>query len=235
MKNLFRIYRHEPPEVLYVMLAIMALIRIFAFMMNAFSDIGSSASFADPLWNVYCPILITMFMLQALFGIYKRKELMLLPESCQRKYVSLILFMGLLNLMSYAVLIIVDLLLNAIFAVIQPEMLYSPLISLQSLASYVITTPTDFLFLLLIIAICNVFLPLLINNNFLMIICNTCIGFWFFMRLIPRATNGELSEGCFSDQPWMIVLCIIGIALCYVLGLYCFKRRAVCDHKLLNL
>ncbi len=235
MKNLFRIYRHEPPEVLYVVMAIMALIRIVAFMVIAFSGSDSNIPFADPLWNVYCPILITMFMLQALFSIYRRKELMLLPETCHRKYVSLILFMGFLYLVSYAMLICVDLLLNAIFVISKPAMLYSPLISLQSLVSYVITAPSDLLFLLLLIAFCDIFLPLLLNHNLLLVICNTCIGFWFIMRLIPNATNGKLSDGYFSDQPWIIVLCVVGIALCYALGLYCFKRRAVCDHKLLNL
>ena len=220
MKNLFRIYLNGLSSLLKLFVLLLVLIRIAVFSLHAFLENGSSTFYERALWQTF-------------FLIYRRKELTLLPETNRRKYVSMILYIGLHYVAMYGVLIGVDLLLNAIFAIFQPAQLYSPFVSVKSLADFVITAPADGLLLLLFIALFNVLFPLLINNLLLSFSFNSIIVFWIFLSWMQNLVY--LDRGIFAANPWVMLLFLAGIVACWHLGQYCFNRRAVCDHKLLNL
>ena len=233
MKNLFRIYLNGIRSVQKLFVLLLVLIRIAVFSLHAFLENGSSAFYERAVWNVHIPFLIALMVMQTFFLVYRRKELTLLPETNRRKYVSMILYIGLHYVAMYGVLIGVDLLLNAIFAVFQPALLYSPFVSVKSLADFVITAPADGLLLLLFIAFFNVLFPLLINNLLLSFSFNSIIVFWIFLSWMQNFVY--LDHGIFVANPWVMLLFLAGIVACWHLGQYCFNRRAVCDHKLLNL
>ena len=233
MKNLFRIYLNGIRSVLKLFVVALVLIRIAVFSIHAILENGSSAFYERAVWNVHFPFLIALMFIQTFFLIYRRKELTLLPETNRRKYVSMILYIGLHYVAMYGVLIGVDLLLNAIFAVFQPAQLYSPFVSVKSLADFVITAPADGLLLLLFIALFNVLFPLLINNLLLSFSCNFIMVLLIFLSWMQNVVY--LDRGIFAANPWMMLLFLAGIVACWYLGQYCFNRRAVCDHKLLNL
>ena len=233
MKNLFRIYHNGLRQIVYVFVPLLVLIRIAVFSLHAFLENGSSAFYERAVWNVHFPFLIALMFIQTFFLIYRRKELTLLPETNRRKYDSMILYIGLHYVAMYGVLIGVDLLLNAIFAVFQPAQLYSPFVSVKSLADFVITAPADGLLSLLFIALFNVLFPLLINNLLLAFSCNFVMVLLIFFSWMPNVVY--LEQGIFNANPWMMLLFLAGIVACWFLGQYCFNRRAVCDHKLLNL
>ena len=233
MKNLFRIYLNGIRSVQKLFVLLLVLIRIAIFSLHAFLENGSAAFYERAVWNVHFPFLIALMFIQTFFLIYRRKELTLLPETNRRKYVSMILYIGLHYVAMYGVLIGVDLLLNAIFAVFQPAQLYSPFVSVKSLADFVITAPADGLLLLLFIALFNVLFPLLINNLLLSFSCNFIMVLLIFLSWMPNVVY--LDRGIFAANPWMMLLFLAGIVACWYLGQYCFNRRAVCDHKLLNL
>ena len=233
MKNLFRIYLNGLSSLLKLFVLLLVLIRIAVFSLHAFLENGSSAFYERAVWNVHFPFLIALMFIQTFFLIYRRKELTLLPETNRRKYVSMILYIGLHYVAMYGVLIGVDLLLNAIFAIFQPAQLYSPFVSVKSLADFVITAPADGLLLLLFIALFNVLFPLLINNLLLSFSCNFIMVLLIFFSWMPNVVY--LDRGIFAANPWMMLLFLAGIVACWYLGQYCFNRRAVCDHKLLNL
>ena len=233
MKNLFRIYHNGLRQIVYVFVPLLVLIRIAVFSLHAFLENGSSAFYERAVWNVHFPFLIALMFIQTFFLIYRRKELTLLPETNRRKYVSMILYIGLHYVAMYGVLIGVDLLLNAIFAIFQPSLLYSPFVSVKSLADFVITAPADGLLLLLFIALFNVVFPLLINNLLLSFSFNSILVFWIFLSWMQNLVY--LDRGIFAANPWVMLLFLAGIVACWHLGQYCFNRRAVCDHKLLNL
>ena len=233
MKNLFRIYLNGLSSLLKLFVLLLVLIRIAVFSIHAFLENGSSAFYERTVWNVHCPFLIALMLIQTFFLIYRRKELTLLPETNRRKYDSMILYIGLHYVAMYGVLIGVDLLLNAIFAIFQPAQLYSPFVSVKSLADFVITAPADGLLLLLFIALFNVLFPLLINNLLLSFSCNFIMVLLIFFSWMPNVVY--LDRGIFAANPWMMLLFLAGIVACWHLGQYCFNRRAVCDHKLLNL
>lgn len=233
MKNLFRIYLNGIRSVQKLFVVALVLIRIAVFSIHAFLENGSSAFYERAVWNVHFPFLIALIFIQTFFLIYRRKELTLLPETNRRKYVSMILYIGLHYVVMYGVLIGVDLLLNAIFAIFQPSLLYSPFVSVKSLADFVITAPADGLLLLLFIALFNVVFPLLINNLLLSFSFNSILVFWIFLSWMQNVVY--LDHGIFAANPWVMLLFLAGIVACWHLGQYCFNRRAVCDHKLLNL
>ena len=233
MKNLFRIYLNGIRSVQKLFVLLLVLIRIAVFSIHAFLENGSSAFYERAVWNVHFPFLIALMFIQTFFLIYRRKELTLLPETNRRKYVSMILYIGLHYVAMYGVLIGVDLLLNAIFAVFQPAQLYSPFVSVKSLADFVITAPADGLLLLLFIALFNVLFPLLINNLLLSFSFNCILVFWIFLSWMQNVVY--LDHGIFAANPWVMLLLLAGIVACWRLGQNCFNRRAVCDHKLLNL
>ncbi len=233
MKNLFRIYLNGLSSLLKLFVLLLVLIRIAVFSVHAFLENGSSAFYERAVWNVHFPFLIALMFIQTFFLIYRRKELTLLPETNRRKYVSMILYIGLHYVAMYGVLIGVDLLLNAIFAIFQPAQLYSPFVSVKSLADFVITAPADGLLLLLFIALFNVLFPLLINNLLLSFSYNFIMVLLIFLSWMPNVVY--LDRGIFAANPWMMLLFLAGIVACWYLGQYCFNRRAVCDHKLLNL
>ena len=133
MKNLFRIYLNGIRSVLKLFVVALVLIRIAVFSIHAILENGSSAFYERAVWNVHFPFLIALMFIQTFFLIYRRKELTLLPETNRRKYVSMILYIGLHYVAMYGVLIGVDLLLNAIFAIFQPAQLYSPFVSVKAL------------------------------------------------------------------------------------------------------
>lgn len=233
MKNLFRIYLNGIRSVLKLFVVALVLIRIAVFSIHAILENGSSAFYERAVWNVHFPFLIALMFIQTFFLIYRRKELTLLPETNRRKYVSMILYIGLHYVAMYGVLIGVDLLLNAIFAIFQPAQLYSPFVSVKSLADFVITAPADGLLLLLFIALFNVLFPLLINNLLLSFSFNSILVFWIFLSWMQNVVY--LDHGIFAANPWVMLLLLAGIVACWRLGQNCFNRRAVCDHKLLNL
>ena len=233
MKNLFRIYLNGLSSLLKLFVLLLVLIRIAVFSLHAFLENGSSAFYERAVWNVHFPFLIALMFIQTFFLIYRRKELTLLPETNRRKYVSMILYIGLHYVAMYGVLIGVDLLLNAIFAVFQPAQLYSPFVSVKSLADFVITAPADGLLLLLFIALFNVLFPLLINNILLSFSFNFIMVLLIFLSWMPNVVY--LDRGIFAANPWVMLLLLAGIVACWRLGQNCFNRRAVCDHKLLNL
>lgn len=233
MKNLFRIYLNGIRSVQKLFVLLLVLIRIAIFSLHAIFENGSSTFYERALWNVHIPFLIALMVMQTFFLVYRRKELTLLPETNRRKYVSMILYIGLHYVAMYGVLIGVDLLLNAIFAIFQPAQLYSPFVSVKSLADFVITAPADGLLLLLFIALFNVVFPLLINNLLLSFSCNFIMVLLIFLSWMPNVVY--LDRGIFAANPWMMLLFLAGIVACWHLGQYCFNRRAVCDHKLLNL
>lgn len=233
MKNLFRIYLNGLRPILKLFVVVLVLIRIAVFSIHATLENGSTAFYERAVWNVHGPFLIALIFIQTFFWIYRSKELTLLPETNRRKYDSMILYIGLHYVVMYGVLIGVDLLLNAIFAIFQPSLLYSPFVSVKSLADFVITAPADGLLLLLFIALFNVVFPLLINNLLLSFSFNSILVFWIFLSWMQNVVY--LDHGIFAANPWVMLLFLAGIVACWHLGQYCFNRRAVCDHKLLNL
>ena len=235
MKNLFRIYLNELRSLLYLFVLLLVLIRIAVFVLHATLENGTTAFFERVEWNVHCPFLIAMMVMQTFFLIYRRKELTLLPETNKIKCNSMILYIGLHYVAMYGVLIGVDLLLNAIFAIFQPSMLYSPFVSVLSLANFIIQAPVDCMFLLLLIVLFNFLLPLLINKLLLFFPCSFILMLWIFLSWMETAAYMKLERGIFADEPWLALLFVAGIVACRYLGQYCFNRRAVCDHKLLNL
>lgn len=233
MKNLFRIYLNGLRSLLKLFVVALVLIRIAVFSIHATLENGSTAFYERAVWNVHFPFLVALMVMQFFFWIYRRKELTLLPETNRRKYVSMILYIGLHYVAMYGILIGVDLLLNAIFAIFQPAQLYSPFVSVKSLADFVITAPADGLLLLLFITLFNVLFPLLINNLLLSFSINFIMVLLIFFSWMPNVVY--LDRGIFAANPWMMLLFLAGIVACWYLGQYCFNRRAVCDHKLLNL
>ena len=220
MKNLFRIYLNGIRSVQKLFVLLLVLIRIAIFSLHAIFENGSSTFYERALWNVHIPFLIALIVMQTFFLVYRRKELTLLPETNRRKYDSMILYIGLHYVAMSGVLIGVHLLL-------------SPFVSVKSLADFVITAPADGLLLLLFIALFNVVFPLLINNLLLSFSFNSIIVFWIVLSWMQNLVY--LDRGIFAANPWVMLLFLAGIVACWYLGQYCFNRRAVCDHKLLNL
>lgn len=235
MKNLFRIYLNELRPVIKLFVVVLVLTRIGVFSIHAVLEDGSTAFFGRAIWNVHGPVVLGMLVMQTFFMIYQRKELTLLPESNWRKCGSMVVFIGLQYVAMYCVLIGCDLLLNAFLAICQPAKLYSPLVSVQSLAYFFATMPVDCLYLLLLITLFNVMMPLLVNQLLLFFACNIAALIWIILSWMQKAANGELDRGLVAADPPMAVLLVAGIAACLLVGQYCFNRRAVCDHKLLNL
>lgn len=235
MKNLFRIYLYELRSVIKVFFVMLVLARICVFLTHAELENGSTDFYGRIIWNVHGPIVLGMLVMQTFFMIYRRKELTLLPESNRRKCGSMVAFIGLQYVAMYGVLIGTDLLLNAFFAICQPRLLYSPLVSVQSLAYFFATAPVDCLYLLLLIALFNVMMPLLVNNLLMFFACNIAALIWIFVSWMQEAASGKPDLGLVPADPQTAVLLLVGIAACLRVGQYCFTRRAVCDHKRLNL
>jgi len=235
MKNLLRIYLYEPKQYLYFPLGFLILYRLVLVLLPVIVPDDQTIVYSDSCWNVHYPFMILLMLLYNYVSPYQRKEMMLLPESCQRKFDSLLVYFGLHIVLFYIVLIATDLLNNAVLYFLQPERLYSPFISLQSLCHYAVSAPEDFFLIMFLLVFADVLLPVATNNRAIVMACNCLLLAALVKWLQPVAEEGDLIVGHFQNQAWVIILCLNGIIACRWLGYYCFKRRSFGDPKLFNL
>lgn len=232
MKNLFRIYLKEPMHPFIISLVLIVLFRISTVVLLCLEDVHS---ITDPFWNVRLPIIVVLLAVQNFNAIYRRKEMALLPVSMQRKYGSMLLFFLGIYGTTFGAIIILDLLINSVLFFVSPSLLYSPFVCLQELGSLFIHHPADGFFLLLLISLVNVLIPLITNKQMLSGLINTIIVWWLYFKMgFLLSDDAGFVESLFNN-PWISPAIALAVVLSLLLGYHCFKRRAVCDSKLLNL
>lgn len=235
MKNLLRIYLYEPKQYLYLPLGLLFLFRLVVFLLPVFFLDDGPIDYSKTCLNVHFPFMILLILMYNYVSPYQRKEMMLLPESCQRKFDSQLVYFALHIVLFYIVLIIIDLLHNAVLYFLQTERLYSPLISVQSLCHYAVSAPEDFFLIMFLLVLVVVLLPVATNSRFVIIGCYF-FGLGYLVNwLQPVVDEGDQLVGHFPNQAWIIILSLNGIIACRWLGYYCFKRRSFGDPKLFNL
>lgn len=234
MKNLFRIYLNEPLQPFLIPLVLIMCFRIGTIVAASFGGDDSMSS-SDLFLNVRLPILLILLAFQNFNDIYRRKEMALLPVSMASKYCSMLLFLLAFYAVTFGAIIIVDLLLNSMLYFICPTALYSPFICLQVIGSLFIHHPADGFFLLLLMSLVNVLIPLITNRQVLSLLFTTAIVWWLFFKMgLLFSEDGGFIESL-VNSPYIIPVLALAVVLCLLLGYHCFKRRAVCDSKLLNL